>query len=372
MLAKSRILFLIDWIGAMMIKNSLIKKYELFRVSSIILVLFIGCLFYIQPVDASEENPASILVDVQPKEYEISDSYIQFSPELNKNYEFTATITNIGDKDLDIAVFPSVALSTMGSVTYVENKENLLDKNYDLAKYVKIATENGELEDGKIKVEANQSETIIISLNITEELDGEVLGGVNFSQTLSEQSNEDSVDIVHVYEKVLLFHLKMNELNTEKEQTYDEFEFVNSQDAIKLDYYVLNNNPTVTFAENGPYKVINPNGEIISEGEIETRAIALTPMTKTKLNLPLVSDAELVSGEYQFIITVDGKEKITRFSYTKEALEQLIEQTNGSNHVVVNQSSNIWVIGLLIIFSTLLIVISVILYLKYKKTRINS
>ena len=43
----------------------------------------------------------------------------------NKNYEFTATITNIGDKDLDVTVYPSVAISTMGSVTYVENTENL-------------------------------------------------------------------------------------------------------------------------------------------------------------------------------------------------------------------------------------------------------
>ncbi|PQF23115.1 WxL protein peptidoglycan domain-containing protein [Enterococcus mundtii] len=353
-------------------RSSQTKEYKFIDICSLIFVLLMGSFFYIQPVEASEEDTASILVDVQPKEYEIRDSYMQFTPELDKNYEFTATITNIGDKDLDVTVYPSVAISTMGSVTYVENTEKLLDEKYDFSKYVKITNANGELEDGKIKVEAKQSETITILINVTEELDGEVLGGVNFSQTLSEESHEDAVDIVHVYEKVILFHLKMDELEVEKEQTYDGFEFVSSQDAIRLDYFIANNDPTVTFAESGPYKVINPNGEIISEGEIEENTIALTPMTKTKLNLPLVSDAELMFGEYQFILTVDGKEKVTKFNYTKEELEGLIEQTGGSNKIIVNQGSNNWVIGLLLVFSALLIVTSVILYLKYKKTRIDS
>lgn len=348
--------------------KSKMRKRVFVNVFSLIFVLVIGSLFYIQEVVASEDTDASILVDVHPKEYEYRDSYMQFTPELNNNYEFTATITNIDNKDLDVNVYPSVAISTMAGITYVENTENLMDKDYDFSKYVKITNDNGELKDGIVQVKANQSEDISVVFNLNKELDGEILGGLNFSQTLSEEKNENSADIVHVYEKVVLFRLKMNELDSEKEQDYGEFEFINSQNSIVLSFSIINNNPIVEYAESGPYKVINPKGDIISEGEFEEEVLTLTPVTKTKLNIPLVSDAELMSGEYQFIITVDGEEKITKFNYTKEELEEISKQAEDSNNVVVSQDSNIWVIVLLTAIVALLIITIILLYRKQKKS----
>lgn len=348
--------------------KSKMRKRVFINVFSLIVVLVIGSFFYIQEVDASEDTEASILVDVHPKEYEYRDSYMQFTPELNNNYEFTATITNIGNKDLDVNVYSSVAISTMAGITYVENTENLINKDYDFSKYVKITNDSGELKDGIVQVKANQSEDISIVVNLNKELDGEILGGLNFTQTLSEQKNENSADIVHVYEKVVLFRLKMNELDSEKEQDYGEFEFINSQNSIVLSFSIFNNNPIVEYAESGPYKVINPKGDIISEGEFEEDVLTLTPVTKTKLSIPLVSDAELMSGEYQFIITVDGEDKITKFSYTKEELEEISKQAEDSNHVVVSQDSNIWLIVLLMAIVTLLIVTIIMLYRKQKKS----
>lgn len=348
--------------------KSKMRKRVFINVFSLIVVLVIGSFFYIQEVDASEDAEASILVDVHPKEYEYRDSYMQFTPELNNNYEFTATITNIGNKDLDVNVYSSAAISTMAGITYVENTENLMDKDYDFSKYVKITNDSGELKDGLIQVKANQSEDISIVVNLNKELDGEILGGLNFSQTLSEQKNEDSADIVHVYEKVVLFRLKMNELGSEKEQDYGEFEFINSQNSIVLSFSIINNNPIVEYAESGPYKVINPKGDIISEGEFDEDALTLTPVTKTKLNIPLVSDAELMSGEYQFIITVDGDDKITKFNYTKEELEEISKQAEDSNNVVVSQDSNILVIVLLTTIVTLLVITIILLYRKQRKS----
>ena len=185
---------------------------------------------------------------------------------------------------------------------------------------------------------------------------------------MSEQKNEDSADIVHVYEKVVLFRLKMNELDSEKEQHYGEFEFINSQNSIVLSFSIFNNNPIVEYAESGPYKVINPKGDTISEGEFDEDVLTLTPVTKTKLNIPLVSNAELMSGEYQFIITVDGEDKITKFNYTREDLEEISKQTDNSNHVVVSQDSNIWLIVSLTAIVTLLIVTIIMLYRKQKKS----
>ncbi|EPH92112.1 hypothetical protein D922_02526 [Enterococcus faecalis 06-MB-DW-09] len=352
----------------MMENKSKMRKRVFDNAFSLIFVLVIGSLFYIQEVVASEDTDASILIDVHPKEYEYRDSYMQFTPELDNNYEFTATITNIGNKDLDVNVYSSVAISTMAGITYVENTENLMDKDYDFSKYVKITNDNGELKDGIVQVKANQSEDISVVVNLNKELDGELLGGLNFSQTLSEQKNENSADIVHVYEKVVLFRLKMNELDSEKEQDYGEFEFINSQNSIVLSFSIINNNPIVEYAESGPYKVINPKGDIISEGEFEEEVLTLTPVTKTKLNIPLVSDAELMSGEYQFIITVDGEEKITKFNYTKEELEEISKQAEDSNNVVVSQDSNIWVIVLLTAIVALLIITIILLYRKQKKS----
>lgn len=348
--------------------KSKMRKRVFFNVFSLVFVLVIGNLFYIQDVIASEDTEASILVDINPKEYEYRDSYMQFTPKLNNNYEFTATITNIGNKDLDVNVYSSVAISTMAGITYVENTDNLMDKDYGFSKYVKITNDSSELKDGIIKVKANQSEDLSIIVNVNKELDGEILGGLNFSQTLSEQKNEDSADIVHVYEKVVLFRLKMNEMDSEKEQHYGEFEFINSQNSIVLSFSIFNNNPIVEYADSGPYKVINPKGDTISEGEFDEDVLTLTPVTKTKLNIPLVSNAELMSGEYQFIITVDGEDKITQFNYTREDLEEISKQTDNSNHVVVSQDSNIWVIVLLTAIVTLLIVTIIMLYRKQKKS----
>jgi len=75
-----------------------------------------------------------------------------------------------------------------------------------------------------------------------------------------------------------------------------------------------------------------------------------------------------MSGEYQFIITVDGEDKITQFNYTREDLEEISKQTDNSNHVVVSQDSNIWVIVLLTAIVTLLIVTIIMLYRKQKKS----
>ena len=75
-----------------------------------------------------------------------------------------------------------------------------------------------------------------------------------------------------------------------------------------------------------------------------------------------------MSGEYQFIITVDGEEKITKFNYTKEELEEISKQAEDSNNVVVSQDSNIWVIVLLTAIVTLLIITIILLYRKQKRS----
>ena len=71
---------------------------------------------------------------------------IQFSPDLNQKYTYTATVTNHESHAIEVSVFPSIAVSTRTSMTYVAETNNLLNKDYDLKKYVKLLPIEGKLE----------------------------------------------------------------------------------------------------------------------------------------------------------------------------------------------------------------------------------
>ncbi len=89
-------------------------------------------------------------------------------------------------------------------MTYVAETNNLLNKDYDLKKYVKLLPIEGKLEDGLLKIDAKQSKKIKIIINVNKKIIGEVLGGINFSQAIGLQENKDSVNVQQVYQKVIV------------------------------------------------------------------------------------------------------------------------------------------------------------------------
>ena len=230
-------------------------------------------------------------------------------------------------------------------MTYVAETNNLLNKDYDLKKYVKLLPIEGKLEDGLLKIDAKQSKKIKIIINVNKKIIGEVLGGINFSQAIGLQENKDSVNVQQVYQKVIVVRLKQNEWAQETKQIIGDFKFTITGNATTLSYYLYNKNPLVTYAEGGSYRVINPDQEIIAEGEIEQEKIVLSPYIKTMFEAPLLDKAELMSGEYQFVLSDGEDETITYFNYTKEEIDQFIEETTDlSNNVTVKSKVNLWLI----------------------------
>ena len=230
-------------------------------------------------------------------------------------------------------------------MTYVVETNNLLNNDYDLKKYVKLLPIEGKLEDGLLKIDAKQSKKIKIIINVNKKIIGEVLGGINFSQAIGLQENKDSVNVQQVYQKVIVVRLKQNEWAQETKQIIGDFKFTITGNATTLSYYLYNKNPLVTYAEGGSYRVINPDQEIIAEGEIEQEKIVLSPYIKTMFEAPLLDKAELMSGEYQFVLSDGEDETITYFNYTKEEIDQFIEETTDlSNNVTVMSKVNLWLI----------------------------
>lgn len=310
------------------------NKYTLF---SVYLAFSLFFLLTTSIVRAEETSGMPLLeVTLNDNMYSNSGKDIRFTPEVGKEYEFVATITNSGDKAIGVKVFPSVAISNVRAIEYLEESANLMDEVYDLGNYVKVYLGEEEITGKTIEVEARESKSVRIILKIPTKIQGEILGGINFAQVLETKNNEDSVDFIQVYQKVINVRLKMSEFEEKKPNSYDDFDFSSTKETTSLDYYILNNNPFLRFSDKGEYQLINPNNEVISEGEFLTNEVVLTPFTKTKLSVPLNDYVEIIEGLYKFVTFVDDEEKTYEFKFTKEELKDFAEENKTKNNVTVN------------------------------------
>lgn len=344
------------------------QKYFFKELCGFLLLILLGILSMAQTVYANDQYSPPLKVEIESNEGVTNSKNIQLSPELNKEYHFLATIVNMSHEVMDVDVFSSIGVSTNNGVAYVKNTKNLLNPDYDLGKYVKIQSDDGELKDGIIRLAANQSKKVRITIKMTRELEGEILGGINFSQVLKKKDNNKSVGIIQVYQKVITVRLKLNRLTEQKSQTYDNFKFVNTSDnVVSLGYYVTNNNPLVVYANAGSYKVINPNQKVIAEGNLEKDHIILAPLIKTQLSVPLLDQSELVSGYYQFIVTEDGEETSVKFLFSRDQIEKLAEKVSVNSNVVVKSKKEVWIRRILVAVIIVLTILVTKLYIYNKK-----
>ena len=313
-----------------------INEYTLLRVY--LSFMIIASLFLLGSIVRAEETAGVSLLEVtlEANEYSTSDKDIRFKPEVGKEYNFISKISNTGSETIEVKVFPSIAISNNGSIDYVEETPNNLNETYNLQNYVKIYLGKEEITGKTIDINANESTQVRISIKIPTEIQGEVLGGINFAQVLDTQKNENSVDVIQVYQKVVNVRLKMTEFGEKKANTYDEFSFSATKDMTNLDYYLVNNNPFLHYADKGSYKLYNPKEEIISEGEFSTNEVVLTSLSKTRLSVSLKDGTEIIDGNYKFVTIVDNVEQTYEFNYTKKNLEEFAEKNKDKNNVVVN------------------------------------
>ncbi|MEE6666217.1 DUF916 domain-containing protein [Pediococcus acidilactici] len=196
-------------------------------------------------VHAAQRNGSALKVTVQAGERSTSPTDIRFSPKVNKEYSFMVTVNNTSSKEINVAVFPSVGIATSGGITYVKSTKNLLNDKYALPKYTKITPIGDKLRNGALKLQAKQSKRLRVVINVTQDLQGELLGGINFAQTIGKRVNRQLINVVKVYQKVVVVRLRMRDLVKRKGLTYANFKFANAKGAALLSDDVLNNNPLI-------------------------------------------------------------------------------------------------------------------------------
>lgn len=175
------------------------------------------------------------------------------------------------------------------------------------------------------------------------------MGGINFKQILGVQTAEDSISIASAYESIIFINLIFSKYEDIQDIIYQDFSFVALQDTVNLQFYALNYNPILGNLNNALYELINPNGETIVSGELAD-SVLLTPLTKSRMQIPLIDDSELIEGEYRLTIETTRKAITTTFSYEKEDLDNFKKENRPTNtaNVQTNNQILIWIIFVLI------------------------
>lgn len=226
----------------------------------------------------------------------------------------------------------------------------LLDDKYNFSNYALIESEALD-DDDQIEILPNESVLVTVTITLPEEpaREGTVMGAINFSQIMGLETAEDSVGIKSVYESLIFINLLFSEVEELKDVVYEDFCFVALQDTVNLQFYALNYNPILGNLNNALYELINPNGETIASGELAD-SVLLTPLTKSRMQIPLIDDSELIEGEYRLTIETTRKAITTTFSYEKEDLDNFKKENRPTNtaDVQTNNQILIWIIFVLV------------------------
>ena len=223
-------------------------------------------------------------------------------------------------------------------------------------------------EENQIEIAPNESVGVSITINVPDdiELEGTVMGGINFKQILGVQTAEDSISIASAYESIIFINLIFSEYEDIQDIIYQDFSFIALQDTVNLQFYALNYNPILGNLNNALYELINPNGEIIASGELAD-SVLLTPLTKSRMQIPLIDNSELIEGEYRLTIETTRKAITTLFSYEKEDLDDFKKESIPTNTVTIQSDNQLFIWIILILLAALIVAVIYIVRSKRKR-----
>ncbi|WP_373191984.1 hypothetical protein [Enterococcus sp. RIT-PI-f] len=320
------------------------------RISVLLLLLTLISNTNIRNANA-DETTNSLKLTLRETEYKTSDNTLSISPEMETTYIVEITLENVGSGDSSIVVTPytSTALSRESAIIYSDDLNLLLDDKYNFSNYALIESE--ALDDNQIEIPPNESVLVTVTITLPEEpaREGTVMGAINFSQIMGLETAEDSIGIKSVYESLIFINLLFSEVEELKDVVYEDFSFVALQDTVNLQFYALNYNPILGNLNNALYELINPNGETIASGELAD-SVLLTPLTKSRMQIPLLDNSELIEGEYRLTIETTRKAITTTFSYEKEDMDNFKKENPPTNtaDVQTNNQILIWIIFVLV------------------------
>lgn len=335
-----------------------------------VLLLFIAFISNasIRRVNA-DETANSLKLTLSETEYKTYDNTLSISPEMETAYIVEITLENVGSGDSSIVVTPytSTALSRESAIIYSDDLNLLLDDKYNFSNYASIESEALD-DDNQIEIPPNESVLVTVTITLPEEpaREGTVMGAINFSQIMGLETAEDSIGIKSVYESLIFINLLFNEVEELKDVVYEDFSFVALQDTVNLQFYALNYNPILGNLNNALYELINPNGEIIASGELAD-SVLLTPLTKSRMQIPLIDNSELIEGEYRLTIETTRKAITTFFSYEKEDLDDFKKESIPTNTVTIQSDNQLFIWIILILLAALTVAVIYIVRSKRKR-----
>jgi len=316
----------------------------------------------------ADETTNSLKLTLRETEYKTSNNTLSISPEMETAYIVEITLENVGSGDSPIVVTPytSTALSRESAIIYSDDLTLLLDDKYNFSNYALIESE--ALDDDQIEILPNESVLVTVTITLPEEpaREGTVMGAISFSQIMGLETAEDSIGIKSVYESLIFINLLFSEVEELKDVVYEDFSFVALQDTVNLQFYALNYNPILGNLNNALYELINPNGETIASGELAD-SVLLTPLTKSRMQIPLIDNSELIEGEYRLTIETSRKAITTLFSYEKEDLDDFKKESIPTNTVTIQSDNQLFIWIILILLAAL--TVAVIYIVKSKRKR---
>ncbi len=337
------------------------------RISVLLLLLTLISNTNIRNANA-DETTNSLKLTLRETEYKTSNNTLSISPEMETAYIVEITLENVGSGDSPIVVTPytSTALSRESAIIYSDDLTLLLDDKYNFSNYALIESE--ALDDDQIEILPNESVLVTVTITLPEEpaREGTVMGAISFSQIMGLETAEDSIGIKSVYESLIFINLLFSEVEELKDVVYEDFSFVALQDTVNLQFYALNYNPILGNLNNALYELINPNGETIASGELAD-SVLLTPLTKSRMQIPLIDNSELIEGEYRLTIETSRKAITTLFSYEKEDLDDFKKESIPTNTVTIQSDNQLFIWIILILLAAL--TVAVIYIVKSKRKR---
>ncbi|MCU5754317.1 hypothetical protein OBG91_13860 [Lactococcus lactis] len=92
----------------------------------------------------------------------------------------------------------------------------MLNKDYDLKKYVELIFNGAPFKSTTIKLEANQTKIIEIRIRINKTLKGEILRGINFEQVIGASEQKEKFKVIQLYQKVIVTRLSLDKFELKK------------------------------------------------------------------------------------------------------------------------------------------------------------
>ncbi|NSS93203.1 DUF916 and DUF3324 domain-containing protein [Enterococcus faecalis] len=322
-------------------------------------VILVFCIMSFGLTTYANENTVTFSVEALTEDGKSNDQgFYHFEGEPGNKEYAKIKVTNLSSKPVKIAMEVNAASTNQNGIpSYrkVENQDNTL--KYPMDKLI-------HLEQDSIELGANENKIIDIIVNNPEEKwDGQILGGIRFSEVREQKSQQA---VTHEIAYTIGILLKMKEGTTPENQlqlnnikvsqrNYRNFVEANLQNTTAV--IVSNMEVNAQVSKKGSDKVIY---------EYMASELRMAPNSNFDFGIP-TGDAPLQPGKYQLKLTVQADEKKYVFDGVFEITQKQANQLNKSAVNIEEKTPISMYMKIIIGILILILVINVYVYYRKRK-----